>query len=287
MSEFVHLSCLSDRSIGTGLIKPSQLVEHYASCGAKAACITDYGNMSAAIQLHKHCRSHSIKPIYGMVVNLVEDKSLKKQGHHNLCLLAKDISGLRSLTKIATVGAMYFYYVPRIDLDTLRQYSEGLIALTGGVKGVAAKQLFTSADADLQPLLDTMRPIYGDSLYLEIQDAPTDSQKRLNEEIVAFASRSGVGVVATGMPHYLLPEDSDLHKSLYTARNYRSGAAGYPLKGAGHVKSYTEMVDSLSSLHQGDNLAPYLSAIDHADYIIDLIEDFDLRDGVKIPRYAG
>jgi len=286
--EFVHLCCLSDRSIGTGLIKPSQLVEEYARRGATAACITDYGSMSAAIQLHKCCRSADIKPIYGLLVNLVDDKAEKKQGHHNLCLLANNLVGFQNLTRIATIGAMYFYYVPRVDLETLRQYTEGLSVLTCGTRGLGAKQLFSSTDADLQPLFDVLTPLYGGHIYLELQDTPTDAQRKLNEAIIDYAEANGwsENVVATGMPHYLHESDADLHRSLYTARNYRSSGSGYPVKGPAHLKTRQEMIDSFTRQYRGQE-EPYMRAITNADCLVNRIEDFDLREGVKIPRYAG
>jgi DNA polymerase-3 subunit alpha len=287
MSEFVHLCCVSDRSIGHGLIKPSQLAAEYASRGAIAAAITDYGNMNASVQLHNACRANGLKPIYGAILNLVEDKSIKDTGYTNFCLIARNRTGFENLVKIVTTGSMYSYYVPRVDMHTLASYSAGLSLLTGGVKGVAAKQIFSSSQASLDPFIEKMSPIYGEHIYFEIRDEPTESQRVLNSKILEYASSGHSKVVANGMPYYLRDSDSDLHRTLYRARNHRSGTSNYPIKGPSHLKTRSEMRASLRKL-SGDSLMGEIDkAIAMSDSIVDIVEDFDLRDGVKIPRYAG
>ena len=287
MSEFVHLCCVSDRSIGHGLIKPSQLAAEYAKRGAVAAAITDYGNMNASVQLYKACRDNGLRPIYGAILNLVDDKSVKTTGYTNLCLIAKSRVGFENLIKLTTIGSMYSYYVPRVDMEALSKYSDGLLLLTGGLKGLAAKQIFSSSEAELGPLMDRMGPIYGDDIYLEIRDMPTESQRALNSKIFDYASANNEKVVANGMPYYLSDSDSDLHKTLYQARNFRSGPSGYPLKGPSHLKNRQEMIDSLKSLHSGMHMVAINKAVAMSDSIVNRIEDFDLREGVKIPGYAG
>jgi len=269
------------------LIKPSHLVSEYARRGAVAAAITDHGNMSSSVQLYKACRGHKLKPIYGSVFNLVDDKSVKQTGYTNLCLIATNRVGVENLVTLTTTGSMYSYYVPRVDMEALSRFSEGLLLLTGGLKGIAAKQVFSSSDAKIGPLMDRMGPIYGDNVYLEVRDVPTESQRALNSKIFDYASANNGKVVANGMPCYLSSKDSDLHKTLYLARNFRSGPSGYPLKGPSHLKNRQEMIDSLRSLHDGDYVAQIDKAVSMSDSIVASIEDFDLREGVKIPRYEG
>lgn len=287
---FVHLNCKSDRSIGYGLIKPAALVDHYKSVGALAACITDSGHLNSAVQLNKACKKHGLLPVYGMQVNVVDDKAAKRQGSESLILIAKNRTGFYNLVKIATVGAMFFYYMPRVDLETLKKYSEGIIALTGDMRGVAAFAYFRGQLNGLERCYETYSEIYGDDFYFELQPVPTETQRVFNEALVDYQDQTpGCKLVVTGAPHYLREQDRDLHMMLIKARNFKNLQWEYPFKGPHHVRSREELVRELSELH-GFEIGPGMSmwtALDNADLIVQQVEAFDLRDGVKVPNYIS
>lgn len=288
MSVFVHLSCYSDRSIGRGLIKPKELVEFYRAAGAQAACITDYGTMSAAVSLNNECKKHQMKPVFGMTVNVVPDKTLKRQGFESLVLLARNRVGFYNLIKIATIGSMYFYYVPRVDLAVLKEHSEGIIALTGDINGVAAHAFFISKYEGIDSVYEQYSEIYGDSLFFEIQPVPTEAYRAFNTALIEVASvTSGVKLIASGAPHYLTIDHREVHKQMLASKNFRNPGWEYPFRGDYHVRSYEEMLNAFRDLHgdQENCMQQIDSALAMPAQVLEMIETFSLREGVKVPSF--
>ena len=286
---FVHLNCHSDRSYGRGFIKPHELVYLYHERGAKAACITDYGHMNAAVQLYNACRYCGMLPVFGMEVNVVPDKGAKKQDKQGLVLLAKNRTGFYNLVKLATIGAMYFYYVPRIDVAALRDHAEGLVALTGDMQGVAAYNYFAKGDEGIAEVYDTYGDLFGDDLYFELEPVPTESQRVLNEALVECADMTpGMKLVATGDPHYLTEAHRTLHEMVLRGKNFRAQGWAYSFKGPYHVRTRDEMMAGFSDLHGYDvsDSEVFNDALDQVDRIIAKVDDFDLREGTKVPSYS-
>jgi len=287
---FVHLNCHSDRSIGRGLIKPSDLAAHYKSIGARAACITDYGNLNAAVQLNKACQKNDLLPIFGMELNVAPDRTKKIQGHHSLVVLAKNKTGFYNLVKLATLGSMFSYYIPRVDNDLISKHSDGLICLTSDMTGAAAHAYFKSKELGLEEVNAEYSEIFGDDLYFEIEPTSTEAQRVLNEGIFSYVSQTpGCKIVATGDPHYLAAGDRDLHISLMKSRNFRNQGWEYPFKGDYHVRSREEMVQAFTDLHgypMYEN-EEFMNSLDAVDEIINKIEPFNLRDGTRVPEFKS
>lgn len=284
----LHLHCHSDRSVGRGLIKPSQLVEHYVANTIPGACITDNGNLSAAIQLYNACKRHSIKPIIGMEVNIAEHRTLKSQRNHSLVLLARNLTGFYNLVKLATIGAMYFYYQPRIDDEVLAQHSDGLIGLSSDLRGVGATAFFAKGTTGIAQAQDKYGAIFNGDFYWEIQPTQVESQRVYNEAILSMAEQGVCSkLVASGDPHYLNKEDRDLHMRVMQARNSRSAGWEYNFKGEYHVLADYELVGLLRLLHGYDVMRNDLivSALDAPYEILKRVEEYDLRQQTKVPSY--
>jgi len=288
---FCHLNLHTDRSIMRGMIKPAALVDWCKRNGVKAAAVTDYGNMSAVIELYKACKDTDVMPIYGMEINLVEDKSEKDKKSTRMILLAKNRAGFKNLLTIATIGSMYFYYIPRVDIDVLAQHGDNLIALTGDIDGIAAQAFFRSREDGLMEVYDELSAIFGDDVYFEIEPVPSEPQRILNEAIVdMFKQTSGImQIVATGDPHYLNESDRHLHENVMAIKQVRNPGWIYPMKGPYHVRTREEMIAQFSELHERDitNELGFKDALDAPDEIISKIERFDLREGVKIPDFVS
>ena len=287
---FVHLNCHSDRSIGRGLIKPSELVAHYKEIGAAAACITDYGNLNSAVQLNKACLKHDILPIFGMELNVAPDRTKKVQGHESLVVLAKNKVGFYNLVKLATLGSMFSYYIPRVDKELIAKHSEGLIALTADMTGVAAHGYFRNKEMGIESVNEEYSEIFGDDLYFEMEPTQTDAQRVLNEGLMDYAEQTpSCKLIATGDPHYLKPEHREIHQMLMKSRNFRNMSWEYPFKGDYHVRSHKEMIDAFSDLHGYDasEKPAFQRAIDAVDEVIGKVEAFDLRAGTKVPDYTA
>ena len=290
---FCHLNLHTDRSIMRGMIKPASLVAWSQRHNVRAAAVTDYGNVSAAVELYKACKGTNVMPIYGMEVNLVPDKAAKIKGAKRLILLARNRIGFKNLLTIATIGSMYFYYMPRIDLEVIREYSEGLICLTGDTDGIAAEAYFADPNEGLVALYSTWGQIFKEHLYYEIQPVLTESQRVLNEAIVYLYEQSAgvINIVATGDPHYMDESDRYLHENVMAIKQVRNPGWEYPMKGPYHVRTREEMILQFNGLHEKDVCGPetsgFRAALDAPDKIIDSIEAFDLRESVKIPDFIA
>lgn len=285
--DFVHLNCRSDRSVGYGLIRPKDLVEYYHQGGCKAACITDFGNMNAAVQLDQACQKYDMTPIFGVELSVTLDKSKRDQTKSSIILIAINKIGFFNLIRLTTIGSMYFYYHPRVDYDSIRQYSEGIIALTSGISGVAAQQFFLRRKEGLMICYQQLSDIFDDRFYFQLGTSRTETQRIYNEELIEFCEINNAKCIVSGDPHYLKDADSDLHKIMMKARNFRNYGWKYPLNGLHHVISRNEIFDELSFLHGFDvrESSSILQAIKSSEDIVNSIERFSLREGIKIPVY--
>ncbi len=269
-------------------MKPSQLVNYYSGCGVGGACITDNGNLCAAVQLYNSCKKAGIKPIIGIEVNIAHDKKKKEQRSSTLVLIAKNITGFYNLVKISTIGSMYFYYFPRIDLEVLEKYSEGIIALSSDLKGIGASEFFSKGINGIADAYDKYVPIFKDGFFWELQPTQTESQRVYNEALVEMAKGfDAFKLVASGDPHYLSINDKELHQHWLASKNFRNPSYEYPFRGEFHVLNETEMVQLFTLLHGYsiiDN-EQFVSALMQPKAILEMIEPFDLRQGTKVPQF--
>lgn len=284
---FVHLHLHSDRTIGRSIIKASQLVDKQMKIGGSAACITDSMTMSACVQLYNACKKRSIKPIFGMEVHIVPERMKKEQKYTTLVLLAKNYVGFKNLVKIATTGSMFFYYSPRVDLEIIKKYSEGIICLSGDTRGYPASQFFLRGRESLSEINKEMLAIFAE-FYWEVQPVQSDSQKIFNEAVFSSAENGGVKIVTTSDPHYIEKEDYEFFERYQAARNSKNSYYQYPHRCEKHVMSDEEMHRAFVSLHGDAYFAEsdlLLEAIHRSNEIADSIESFDLKHGVKIPSF--
>lgn len=285
---FVHLHLHSDRSVGRSLIKPSALVERQVAIGGSAACITDSSSMSACVALYNACRKKMIKPIFGMEVNIVPQKEKKEQKYTTMVLLAKNYIGFKNLVKIETIGSMFFYYAPRVDIETIKQNAEGLICLTSDLKGYAPTKFFSLGRQSIPTVDAELRTIFGDDVYWEVQPNQNENQRVLNEILISEAKEGKIKLVATSDPHYVEASDYDFFERYQAARNSRNPYYQYPHSCDKHVMSDEEMVNAFDILHGSGFVLSndvMIEAIHQTNVIAESIESFDLKKGVKIPSF--
>lgn len=270
-----------------GLIKPAQIAQWCKDNGLQAAAITDYGNMLAVPSLYKACNRLSIKPIFGMEVYIVPDKTEKGGDTQRLVLLALNKVGFKNLVSLSTVGWMYFYYIPRLDYGDLLKYGQGIAVLTGDiVGGMAAQRFFEKGSDGLASVWRELTSAF-EHVYFELEPVPTEAQRVYNDALVEFWKKEEgrVKLILTGDPHYMSVEDEELYKNFLAIKNWRNPGWEYPYKGPYHVRNRDEMCEQMGDLHGYDvSFVPgYKQAFEAQDEIIDMVEKFDLRSGVKIP----
>ena len=219
--DFVHLHVHTEYSLLDGAIRIDKLVEKVKKLGMKSVAITDHGNMFGVIELYKKCKAEGIKPIIGSEVYVAPRSRFDKQGRvdtepNHLILLAMNNTGYHNLAKLVSAGYTEgFYYKPRIDMDILKKYNEGIICLSACLAGKVATQI---VNTNIEGAKDTIREfidIFGkDRYFLEVQDNKLREQILVNQKLIEFSKEFGVGLVATNDCHYLDKKDYDFHEVL-------------------------------------------------------------------------
>ncbi len=262
MSDFVHLHVHSHYSLLDGLPKIPELLAAAQELEMNALALTDHGALYGAIEFYKQARRAGIKPIIGLEAYVApENLHLKKGGgadYFHLILLAADQEGYRNLLELVTIAHLEgYYYKPRLDKETLKHMSRGLIALSGCLRGEIARALSGKNYELAKKAALEYQSIFGpDNFYLEIQrnvlhPAPTDLQTEVNRELVRLARDTGLPLVATHDSHYLLPEDTAAQDILVCVGTGRTVADSDRLDMRGsalHLKSPREMAESFADL---------------------------------------
>ncbi len=215
---FVHLHTHSHYSLLDGLSTIDGLVAKAKEQGANALALTDHGVMYGVIEFYQKCVNAGIKPIIGVeayVVENLQDRHSKEKPYH-LLLLAKDNQGYKNLLKLVSLAHLNgFYYKPRVDWATLKQYQQGLIASTACLAGPLARHILSGNKQQTEQNLQTLIDIFGtDNVCLEIQHRNFPEQKIVNEELKKLAKQYSLPLIATNDVHYLNPEDDQAHDVL-------------------------------------------------------------------------
>lgn len=196
--------------------RPETLVQRAKDLGFSSLAITNHGTMSTVIKHYELCLKNDIKPIIGCEVYITDDLTIKDSTskYFHLILLAKNNIGYKNLLKLSTIGFLEgFYYKPRIDFETLKKHSEGLICLTACLGGELPK-LITShyTRAKRVKLIEKYKEVFGDDYYLEIQSANNESQAKVNQELCELSVLTNTQLVATSDAHFLTKEELELHR---------------------------------------------------------------------------
>ncbi|MBF0299434.1 MAG: DNA polymerase III subunit alpha [Oligoflexia bacterium] len=235
---FVHLHLHSQYSLLDGAIRISDLLKEAKAREMPAVAVTDHGNMFAAIHFYRDARKAGIKPILGSEVYFTDgsrfdrrvnqnsasakgevldsqDENESKHRIYHLILLAKNKTGYQNLCKLISLAYLEgFYYKPRTDIEILKKYSEGLIALSACLKGEIGHNFCIGDDARAIRAIKKFQEIYKDDFYLEIQENGLHEQKVANKKIIAYAKEYSIPLVATNDCHYMKREDALAQEAL-------------------------------------------------------------------------
>lgn len=242
---FVNLHAHSEYSIADGLFAPSKWAEALESRGYKAHALTDHGTMAGHLPFYKAMKDRKLIPILGCefyYANNPEIKTPENRHSSHLILIAKNYDGYRNLLKLQKLSFTDgFYYRPRIGLEWLRQYHEGLVCLTaclGGVLSHAVRQEFAAKEKGevICGLLEAeylkFAGIFGDDFYVEFQshnDKDQMQQKIQAEFYDRLRLMPGFKQICTNDCHYILQEHSQiqtiLKENAYAKKSETSGSS--------------------------------------------------------------
>lgn len=218
--DFVHLHMHTEYSLLDGANRIKELVQKVKELGMKAVAITDHGNMFGVIELYKECKANGIKPILGMEAYVAPRSRFEKEGKidsepNHLILLAMNNVGYKNLVKLCSIGYTEgFYYKPRIDLEVLEKYNEGIIVLSACLAGAVPRKILANDIDGARQIILKYKEIFKDRYYLELQDNKLSDQMIVNQHLIRLANELNVPLVATNDCHYLTKDDYYAHEVL-------------------------------------------------------------------------
>ncbi len=217
---FTHLHVHTQYSLLDGAIRLSDLLDKCKELNMDSVAITDHGAMYGALEFYTKAKKAGIKPIVGSELYVAPSsrklqKKVNGQTAYHIVLLAMNKTGYQNLMEMASIAqAEGFYYRPRIDMEILERYNEGLIALTACLHGHVPFLIMNNDMAGARKKAQELYDIFGDRLYFELQENGIEKQASVNQGLIELGREMGVKVVATNDCHYLTREEAHAHDVL-------------------------------------------------------------------------
>ena len=220
MSDFVHLHVHSEYSLLDGMCRIKDLPKRAKELGMEAIALTDHGVMFGCVTFFEECKKNGIKPIIGCEVYVAPRGRKNKDAgiddkYSHLILIAKNKEGYQNLIKLVSLGFTDgYYYKPRIDLEILEQYKDGLICLSACLAGSINQAILNDDIEKAKEIALWHKNVFGEDYYLEIQNNGMAEQVMVNQKLIQLSRQLNIPLVATNDAHYLKKKDSYNHEIL-------------------------------------------------------------------------
>ncbi len=219
---FVHLHTHTEYSLLDGSNKIKNYVARVKELGMTSAAITDHGVMYGVIDFYKECKNQGINPIIGCEIYVAPNSRFDRETnsgedrYYHMVLLAENNIGYQNLIKIVSIGFTEgYYYRPRVDVETLEKYHEGIIALSACLAGEIPRYLVRGFYEEAKETALKYEKIFGKgSFFLELQDHGIPEQKTVNAQLLRMSEETGIELVCTNDIHYTYKEDVEAHDVL-------------------------------------------------------------------------
>lgn len=219
---FAHLHVHTEYSLLDGSNKIEEYAARVKELGMNAAAITDHGVMYGVIDFYKAAKKEGIKPILGCEVYVAPNSRFDRETVHgedryyHLVLLAENNTGYGNLVKIVSRGFVDgYYYKPRVDMEVLLKYHEGIIALSACLAGEVQRCLVRGQYEEARETALKYQNCFGEgNFFLELQDHGIDQQQTVNQQLLRLSKDTGIDLVATNDVHYTYETDADSHDIL-------------------------------------------------------------------------
>jgi len=280
-SKFIHLHTHSHYSLLDGLSKVPDMVKTAKKNGMNALAITDHGNMYGAIEFYTEAKKAGIKPIIGVEAYIAErGRKDKEPGvdnkRYHLTLLAKNKQGYKNLMRLITLANLEgYYYKPRMDKEILREYSQGIICLSGCMGSQLSQAVLANNMEKAEVLIKEHQEIFGqENYFLEVHSHPhVENDKKLRDGIIALHKKFNIPVVAGQDSHYLCIDDYDAHHTLLAVNT------GADVKDAGNFEFPEDdfsLIDEKTAFKYFKDIP---EAVSNTKMVADLCEEYDLELG--------
>ena len=284
---FTHLHVHTEYSLLDGSNKIKEYVKRVKELGMDSAAITDHGVMYGVIDFYKAAKEAGIRPILGCEVYVAPNSRFDKEltggedRYYHLVLLAENNQGYANLMKIVSRGFTEgYYYKPRVDMEVLREYHEGIIALSACLAGEVARDIQKGLIDEAKKAAIKYRDCFGeDNYFLELQDHGITQQQMVNTALLQISKELNIPLVATNDVHYTYREDEKPHDILLCIQTGKKLADEDRMRYEGgqyYVKSEEEM----------KGLFPYAwEAVENTQRIAERC-NVEIEFGVtKLPKY--
>lgn len=249
---FTHLHVHTEYSLLDGSNKIKEYVKRVKELGMDSAAITDHGVMYGVIDFYRAAREAGIKPILGCEVYVAPNSRFDKEltggedRYYHLVLLAENNTGYANLMKIVSRGFTEgYYYKPRVDMEVLQTYHEGIIALSACLAGEVQRYIVKGLHEEAKKAALKYEACFGKgNFFLEMQDHGIPEQKLVNTELLKLSKETGIELVVTNDVHYTYKEDVDSHDILLCLQTGKKLADEDRMRYVGgqyYVKSEEEM----------------------------------------------
>ncbi len=249
---FVHLHTHTEYSLLDGSNKIKEYVSRVKELGMNAAAITDHGVMFGVIEFYKAAKAADINPIMGCEVYVAPGSRFDRETVHgedryyHLVLLAENDKGYGNLMKIVSKGFVEgYYYKPRVDMEVLQEYHEGIIALSACLAGEVQRYLVRGQYEEAKAIAYRYEACFGKgNFFLELQDHGLPDQKLVNQQLLRLSQDTGIELVATNDIHYTYAGDAEPHDILLCMQTGKKLADEDRMRYEGgqyYVKSEEEM----------------------------------------------
>jgi DNA polymerase-3 subunit alpha len=282
---FTHLHQHTEFSLLDATTRIDDLIEKLKESGMTSCAVTDHGNLYAAYKFKSHMEDEGLKPIIGCEIYIAPRKMSDKEygidnKYFHLVLLAKNLEGYKNLVKIVSRAHMEgFYYRPRIDIETLSKYTEGIIALSACLAGPISRPLLNDQYDKALEEAEKYSKLFKDNFYIEIQRNGMEEQEKVNEGLLKISKELDLPIVATCDTHYLNKEDAEVQEVLWCISDGKTwddpDRRSMPTNEF-YVKTPDEMEELFKDLPE---------AIENTQKIVERIEDYDITFGRVEPPY--
>jgi DNA polymerase III subunit alpha len=262
-NNYISLHSHSHFSLQDGAQTLDQLCKKASDLGMSHLAITDHGRCGGLLQFKKTCEEYKLgfipgfEPYLAPVSRHIKERDELYKSSSHLTLLAKNYKGLQNLFKLSSIGWIEgFYNKPRIDIESLIEYKEGLIVLSGCGSSFTSQMILEGRNEEAIRRMEILQSIFKDDFYIEIQNHGLEWQQILNKELKDISKRLSIPLVATQDSHYLNKEDAELHRNIT-----RLAAGKLEFEGEeSYFKSYDEFKsmfdkEDLHAIHRTNEIA--------------------------------
>jgi DNA polymerase III subunit alpha len=287
---FIHLHVHSEYSLLDGASRVEDLAKRAHELGMKGMAITDHGSMYAAVKFYLNMKEAGLKPIIGSELYIAPNGRFNKttaedRSPFHLTVLAKNKTGYKNLVTLVSKGNIEgFYSKPRVDKELLEKHRDGLIVLSGCLKGELPKLIIAKEDKKAKELAGFYKDLFKDDFYFEMMYHGIPEQRTVNEYLEKLGKEMGINCVATNDSHYTEREDArtqDIMLCIQTGSFLDDTDRMKFSADEFYIKSHTEMKSNFSNNEEA--LGNTMDVLEKCDFELDLgrnlIPDFPVPEG--------